>query len=333
MTDEVVKPKLKKYPKIYEIGHSALVKLFDGPVEITEKVDGSQFRIYFSQEEFDVGSKNQTGLEVVSSNKMFELACTEAKKIYKEGRWKKLGKEVTLFCEYLYKNKSNTLTYDTIPSRHFYLFGAIIDEKHQTTKELIGIAKLLGIDPPNVLFEGEIKSKEQLEKLMKTESYLGGTIIEGIVIKNYTQTYPIDLLSTAHYVGFPLAGKFVCPAFREKNDRNWARKKESKGVDGLCKMYLTEQRFLKAVQHLKEEGKLEFQKKDLKYLIPEFYNDLISEEKENITKKIMDEVFEELKRRATNFVVHQYIDYLAKRQFEMEEVKQGAEGKKLEVEA
>ena len=38
---------IRKYPKIKNLGDRILTHLFDDDVEISEKMDGSQFRIYF----------------------------------------------------------------------------------------------------------------------------------------------------------------------------------------------------------------------------------------------------------------------------------------------
>ena len=34
---------LTSYPKVYQLGHKAVLDIFSGPVVIQEKIDGSQF--------------------------------------------------------------------------------------------------------------------------------------------------------------------------------------------------------------------------------------------------------------------------------------------------
>ena len=153
---------LVKYPKIYPIGHRGLEKLFEGEVEISEKLDGSQFRILFNEGMWAVGSHKQTGREIIDN--MFNIGVKETEKIHDESKWVKIGDEVTLFCEYLYKHNM-TLTYDRLPKRYLYLFGAIVDGVHQNTEQLLRIADIIGIEPPSIIYKGKIKDKEQLKEL------------------------------------------------------------------------------------------------------------------------------------------------------------------------
>lgn len=299
-------------------------------------VHNSQFRIYLNREDsFEVGTKNTEGLEIFKSriemtksdNKhdMFDLAVEQAEKLKpKLEEFIEITEveSITLYTEYLRSKHHNGLIYNRIPSNNLYLFGAtyLRDDEiyNMETSDLIKLANKLNIEPPNILCEGMIDNQEDLKQFLKTESILGGTKVEGIVIKNYKKSYLLDLLSTKRYVGFPLAGKLVRDEFKEIQRGEGSKQKKANSIDGIAETYLTEQRFLKCLQHLNEEGKIINEKKDLAVLIPEVLNDLLSEEKENIDKIVLNKFYEDFRRRLSNFVVKQYNEFLLNRQFENE---------------
>jgi hypothetical protein len=314
------KVELLKYPKIYEIGHQGIEKLFEGSVEISEKLDGSQFRILLYPEGWDVGSHNRTGIELIGQEKMFSQAVIQAKEIWEEMKWKLFGSDIVLFCEFLPLYRTNTLTYKRLPKRYLYLFGAIVNGRHLVTSELKELANVLGLEPINVMWDGTIDNKETLNKFLAQESAFGGARVEGIVIKNYAQTYPLDLLSTSRYVGFPLAGKLVNEEFKEANRSGWEKAKKGT-VDSLSEVFLTSPRVKKSIQHLKEKGLLSNEKKDLQYLIPEVWDDLMAECGDEIKAAILKDVLNQFKRKVNSFTIKQYIDYLEEKQFSIEDEK------------
>ena len=298
-------------------------------------VHNSQFRIYLNTDGlFEVGSKNQEGLELFksriemtkSNNKhdMFDLAVEKAEELKPSlSVW--LGTnfgmmDITLYIEYLRNLKHNALRYERLPKNNFYLFGVTATLNNgnilnYNTTELIELANYLHIEPLNILYEGKISNQYDLKEMLERESILGGTKVEGIVIKNYSKTYPADLLSTERYVGFPLAGKLVRDEFKEVQRDEWHKQKKANSIDEIAETYLTKQRFLKSIQHLQEENRLTWEKKDLAILIPAVLNDLLEEEGERINKIVLDKFHEEFRRRISNYVVKQYTEYLLAKQF------------------
>ena len=319
---------IKKYPKIKNLGDRVLTHLFEDEVEISEKVDGSLFRIMLNKENlFEIGTKNTEGLELFKSridmtklnNKhdMFDLAVEQAEKlklkleIYLDGID---AENITLYTEYLRGKKHNALSYNCVPLNNLYLFGAtyLRDDKNHNmeTSDLVKLAMELKIEPPNILYEDKISNQDDLKEMLERESILGGTKIEGVVIKNYKKSYSADLLSTERYVGFPLAGKLVRDEFKEVQRDEWSKQKKASSIDGIAETYLTKSRFLKSIQHLQEENKLTFEKKDLAILIPEVLRDLLDEEGEQINKIILNKFHEEFRRRISNYVIKQYTEFL-----------------------
>jgi hypothetical protein len=307
---------MKRYPKILSLGHELVAEIFDNPVELTEKIDGSQCRVHLAEGFCGCGSKNAG----IADQKTFRIAHEQTDRMYEEKMWEGWGEDVTLFCEFLSKEKHNVLKYDRVPYNNLYLFGAIIDDTHVTTEKLEALARDLHIEPPSVLAsKKEIKSQDELEEYLTITSVLGGTILEGIVIKNYHQSYPPLLTSTQAFFGYPLAGKIVRNDFKERLDKEWKVKKiKESAIERVTAEFLTEARFNKSIQHLQDEGKLTSEMKDMKVLLPEFWNDLMDEEKDEIIKIAMSDFWKILKKRCDSYVVNNYKEHLIKKQFNNE---------------
>ena len=304
---------MKKYPKVLSLGQPLLAEIFDNPVEITEKVDGSQCRIRLADELVTCASKNM----VPADGKMFELAHKQAERIWKADIWYEFGDDVTLFAEFLSKEKHNVLIYGRVPQNNLYLFGAIVGNRHLQTEELVKLAGKLDIEPPHVIAsEITIDNQDNLTEYLKTPSVLGNTILEGVVIKNYHNSYPALLASTQAFFGYPLVGKLVRDDFKERLNKEWSAKKQRETpLAKVTKEFLTEARFNKAIQHLKDNGEITYEMRDLKNIIPEFYKDLIEEEHDEIVKLAMADFWQHLKRRCDGYAVKTWKQYLIDKQF------------------
>ena len=305
---------MKKYPKVLSLGQPLVAEIFDNPVEITEKVDGSQCRIQLTDEFVNCGSKNM----IPADGKMFGLAHDQAKRIWNSDAWRGFGDDVTLFMEFLNKEKHNVLIYGRVPSNNLYLFGAIVDDEHFQTEELLKLADKLDIEPPHILAsEVSIDNQDDINEHLKTPSVLGNTILEGVVIKNYHNSYPALLASTQAFFGYPLVGKLVREDFKERLNKEWSGKKQRETpLTKVTTEFLTEARFHKAIQHLKDNGELTYEMKDLKNIIPEFYRDLIDEEHDEIVKLAMEDFWRHLKRKCDNYTVQEWKRYLVEKQFD-----------------
>lgn len=305
---------MKRYPKVLSLGQQLVAEIFDDPVEITEKVDGSQCRIQLTEEFFNCGSKNV----VPADTKMFSLAHKQTERIWNADDWHKCGDDITLFTEFLNKEKHNVLVYGRVPLNNLYLFGAIVNGAHLQTKELLELANKLDIEPPHIIAsEINIEGEADLMEYLKTPSVLGNTVLEGVVIKNYHNSYPALLASTQAFFGYPLAGKLVRDDFKERLNKEWSAKKQRETpLAKVTKEFLTEARFHKAIQHLHDNGELTYEMKDLKSIIPEFYRDLIEEEHDEIIKLAMMDFWQHLKRKCDGYAVKEWKQYLLTRQFD-----------------
>src|SRR5690348_10685739 len=100
---------IPSFPKIFAVGSEYIPSLFDGDVEVTEKVDGSQFSFGLFLGQLEMRSKGAI-IQPDYPPKMFELAVAHVLSIAD-----RLPDNTQFFCEFLSKNKHNVLTYKSTP--------------------------------------------------------------------------------------------------------------------------------------------------------------------------------------------------------------------------
>lgn len=255
------------YPKSYAIGHRAIHALFEDEVIVEEKVDGSQFSFGMIDGKLLIKSKNK--LQGDNPDKMFILGVD-----YVESIQHKLAPGYMYTGEYLNKPTHNTLKYERVPSNNIIIFDirvapeTYLDYQHKEIE-----ANRLRLETVPLLFQGKIDSPDKLVELMKSKSILGDVDIEGIVVKNYNRFTPD---------GKVVMGKFVSEKFKESHGMNKNFKPGKSFVEAVAASYHTEARFRKAVQHLKEDGTLLGEPKDIGPLIAEIKRDFIEEHKEEV---------------------------------------------------
>lgn len=148
------------------------------------------------------------------------------------------------------------------------------------------------------------------EIITTTQSALGGTIIEGIVIKNYTQICSIGAGTD------PQFGKYVREDFKEALHKEWGDISGKNALQEFIDGFRTEARWLKAVQHLRERGELENSPRDIGKLIIEIKKDITVEEKQNIEHFLYRYFVQDFLRKAVAGMPEWYKDQLMKKQFE-----------------
>lgn len=299
------------FPKIFPIGQDYISKIFHGPVEVTEKIDGSQFIFGKFNGELLMRSKGTMiyDYESRAENDLFYPVIQHVMYIadlLPEGRM--------FFGETLARPKHNTLQYKQVPRNHFMLFavGNLQHQFVQNYEDLAMWAEQLKVDVVPCLYHGEIKSPEMLKELMDKESVLGGALCEGVVVKNYAQPFLLG--------GQPIpvmAGKYVSEAFKEVHRGTWSKEHTSGGKWQAFKAgYNTEARWDKAIQHLEEEGVLEHAPKDIGKLVAEIQRDITEEEQENIKKFLWNHYGKEVLRTACFGFPEYYKEKLLERGFE-----------------
>jgi len=194
----------------------------------------------------------------------------------------RLENNTIYYCEYLEKEKHNVLKYDRVPKNYLALFGVCKNGEFENNyNKLKEYADKLNIEVVPLLFKGLIRDISELEKLLDSKSILGGTKIEGIVVKSYK-----PLLVGSWYLPIT-CGKYVSERFKEVHRQKKYGKAEQKNKIELLKLSLrTEARWQKAVQHLKENGEIENSPKDIGKIIKEVQKDIIEEELEYIKQEL-----------------------------------------------
>lgn len=319
------------YPSIYNLGHRAVRDLLNVPHVIEEKVDGSQFSFgllsnhedhsedilagepLYVSEEFELRVRSKGAVMLVGApEKMFTKAVESVKE-----RAHLLHRNWTYRAEYLAKPKHNTLAYDRIPIGHLVIFDVSTgDNEWLGPAEKRNEAERIGLECVPTLASspsGATTTLETLRVLLDThQSFLGGQLIEGVVIKPLVELYGPDHKT--------LMGKFVSERFKEAHREAWKVTSPNSGdvLDQLCRRFKTEGRWLKAIQHLREAGQLQEAPQDIPALLAEIQRDLGQEEKEEIQKLLWKWAWPHVARNVTRGFPEFWKETLLKQQFTQE---------------
>lgn len=298
-------PALFPFPKIFALGTNYVRDIFADEVEVTEKVDGSQFVF------------GKLGGRVLIRSKGAVIHPEAPPKMFREGvdyvRSLDLDDGVVYFCEYLQKPKHNVLAYSRTPTNNLCLF-AVWEQGRGflgDREELVAHACALDIDPVPLLRRGRVESIDDLRGFLELESYLGGAKVEGVVVKNYSRPFLLG--------GQPIpvmAGKFVSEAFKEVHRGTWKAEHTPRGKwDTFVEGYRTEARWAKAVQRLRESGQLTGTPQDIGRLIAEVKRDVVEEERAEIERFLWREFAPQVTRRAVSGLPEWYRGQLAAQSF------------------
>lgn len=265
------------YPSIYNIGHKAVQPLLDKEVIAEEKVDGSQLSFGRFGDEIKIRSKGRE-FPIDAPDGMFQRAADVVKELKD-----KLHDGWTYRGEYLNKPHHNTLTYGRTPHWCIIIFDVSTgDNEFLPYEEKAKEASRLGLEVVPLLYRGKL-DLERFKELLDKDSYLGNCKIEGVVIKpiNY------DLFGIDKKV---LLAKYVSEAFKEKHNMEWKLGNPSRSdiVALISEALKTEARWNKAIQHLREVGKITDSPKDIGPLMKEIQADLEKEVKEEVAEKLVN---------------------------------------------
>jgi len=295
---------LHSYPSIYNLGHAAVADIFDGPVVIQEKVDGSQFSFGLVEGEYKCRSKGKDQ-SPPATDKMFELAVENTKVLPLHPSWQYRG-------EFLSKPKHNALAYDRVPQNNVVIFD--IDrglENYLPYNEMTIECHRLGLETVPLIFDKGlwIDGWEGLKAFLDSESFLGGKKIEGIVIKAYGR-YGVDKKT--------LMAKYVSEDYKEAHDKEWkmANPIQSDVVHTLIERLRTPARWHKAIQHLRDSGELTMSPKDIGPLLQEVQADIKEEESERIKAALFGWAWPKISRAVIAGFPEFYKEWLAEQQFE-----------------
>jgi hypothetical protein len=138
----------------------------------------------------------------------------------------------------------------------------------------------------------ESPSEEALRGFLTGTPILGGDLIEGVVINNYT-LYALD--------GKILKGKLVSEKYSEKarKDGNLGKANGASIIDSIVESYNKEARWQKAVQHLTEDGDIIGAPEDIGKIMKEIHLDLRDEETEWIKEALFKWAWPTLSRKVS----------------------------------
>lgn len=261
------------FPKIWALGSPQAARIFNGRVEITEKIDGSQFNFGKSQEGELILRSKGAAQSPATPDKLFRPVVDWVLSIQD-----KLPEGLMFHGETLCNVRHNTLQYARVPKGNFMLYG--ISDKHgfsNAFEQLQHWAETLGCETVPLLGFYEITEMTEnlIKQLMDRDSDLGGCKPEGFVIKNYAESY----LLGGQFIPV-LAAKFVSEAFKEQHKMEWKTGKDH--LEEMKQSFRTEARWRKAIQHLRDDGKLQYAPQDIGPLMKELSEDFLTEEAETI---------------------------------------------------
>lgn len=275
--------KLPSYGKVQHAGTRHVANILDGPYFVQEKIDGSQMTVGVIDGELFCRSKGAV-LDLDCTNKQFKDAVEHFKALHKQGR---LLEGAVYRGECVSKPKHNVLCYDRVPDGCFVLFDAQLPTgEYARPDELARVADLLGVSFAPCFATPELPSTAaDVRTLASGPSFLGGPR-EGIVIKRYDVEDPTQ-------PGTPLKAKVVDAEFKERMTGKKSRTGDPDPVLALGASYAVEARFRKAVQHLRDEDKLEGEPRDIAPLMRELNRDL----EEECGEEIKDELFKIFRKK------------------------------------
>jgi len=292
------------FVKIFNIGTDYIRDIFQEEVEISEKIDGSYFAFGLIDGELQMRSKGSP------------LFMDNPEKMFKEGMdyvfsvQDRLPPDVIIHGEYLKSQRHNTLKYNRVPKNHIILFGAAHAKEERFYPQFEDFAAAIDLETVPK-WHADITCPDDLKAYLDRDSCLGGTKVEGVVVKNYKRQFLLG--------GQPMplmAGKYVSEAFKEVHKDRWG-KEEAKGSKwvGFCESFKTEARWQKAIQHLRDRGELTNTPQDIGKLLKEVNVDIETEEKEAIKAYLWNEYKRDVMRTATRGMPEWYKEKLLARSF------------------
>jgi len=294
---------IHSYATVFQLGHKMIAEIFSSPVVVEEKIDGSSFSFGLIDGELQCRSKGKQ-LILDAPEKMFTKAVATAQELSSL-----LHPGWVYRSEFLEKPKHNVLAYERVPLKNVIIFD--IDtggENYLTPQEKMDEAHRLGLECVTAFYSGMVESMDQFMQLLETISRLGGTRIEGLVVKNY------NVFTAEKKIAL---GKYVSERFKEVAGGEWRRANPTDAdiTNQLIIRYRTPARWEKAVQHLRERGELEESPRDIGKLIHEVPDDVLRECEQDIRDRLFAHFWPKIRRGVTVGLPEFYKEELAKKAF------------------
>jgi hypothetical protein len=229
------------------------------------------------------------------------------------------------YAETLHAPKHNVIKYDRVPEGNLALFGVYNVEGEVFVSDhsnLTHWAAVMEIEVIPLLFFGQLLVPVEGDSIsddrngaglaiqfLECDSVLGGSKVEGIVVKNYAHDM---LIGGQQYIPIQMA-KYVSEAFKKKHDSTaFGNKKRKESIDEYIKSYRTEARWENAVQHLRDDGKLLGEPKDIGSLIPEILRDWEEEEMEEFMDYLKKRLLGDYVKQCKNTIISGFPEWYKK---------------------
>ena len=273
---------LKSYPSIFQLGHRGVELLKDAEVHVEEKIDGSQLSFGVVAGFLCARSKGAI-VNTIVPDALFRPAIETAFKLFEEGL---LREGYVYRGEAVCKPRHNTISYARVPDGGFILFDIERGEQDFLSYvDKLNEARRLGLECVPLLAQGKVPV-DTLKALLETESCLGGSKIEGVVIKPLHR----DLFGADKKL---VIAKLVREDFKEENSKNWKRTDKKSILDSIIDTYRNENRWRKVIQHMRDDGKLEGSPRDIGKLLIEIQADIKKECEEEIKELLFKVLWRE----------------------------------------
>ena len=298
------------FPKIQQFGARGTELLFNGPVTITEKMDGSQAQFRVTHEgQLVVGSKRQFFTTREDCNRNFAPLWDFAASIQDQ-----IVPGVTHYGEFFRGPKQNILVYDNAPKGGFCLFAMKVPNEGRNDEwldyedlELAAVRYGCAVVP--LLFEGELDKDtclDVVDMLLKRPSFLGGPNIEGVVISNNNVEIKRD-----DEVQTIVTAKIVSAEFREKMGAKVKVQRDGP-IQSMQKALTDPARWAKAVQAMRDDGTLAGDNSDIGKLMKWVNEDFQDENSpEDLAMALWAAAGKEVLRGVTNGLPQWYKEQLA----------------------
>lgn len=301
---------IPSYSKVWALGHREIEGIFEGPVVVQEKIDGSQISFAVLDGGLHIRSRGKE-LLLLAPEKMFVKAVMEIMQRAEDGL---LIEGYIYRGEYLQSPKHNTLAYDRVPLGNIVLYDVEISPGYFLTPGALAIeVDKLEFECVPLLAENiEITSADDVKDFLKLQSVLGSQLVEGVVVKNYTR-FTRD--------GKLMCGKYVSEKFKEVHGGEW-RKNNPPSKDITAKIietYQTPARWEKSIQHMQEEGTLQNAPQDIGLLMQMVNQDILEECGDEIRDLLFKHYWKAISRGLTRGLPEWYKERLLESAFKESE--------------
>lgn len=307
----IMSASIDSFPKIAALGTSYVQNIFSEEVEITEKIDGSQFAFGWSRDgEFVCRSKGRQ-IHLGEKNDMFREAVNYTSQLSPL-------RCMYFYCEYLQRPRHNTLEYGRVPKNHLMLFGARTESgEFYERPALLQFSEMLDIELIPLIYKGK-SSPEHVLSLVGQEtapvSSLGNTPMEGVVVKNYNRG--MNYGERAYQI---MSAKYVTEKFKERHGVNKEYQPRKDKWQEYLESLRTEARWIKAVQRRRDNGDLSLEPKDIGPMIADMMKDTIEEHKQEAMEELWKIYGSEMGRKVVAGFPEWYKEQLVKGTFSDEE--------------